>query len=163
MPTKDEKIGTLMSRLAITLILLLTTLSLSTVGIAQNGDRAQLRNTLLSEFERQLIRDYFHSNPDTSNKPYAKKKRGKGKVKGKKSKGLPPGLAKRKKLPPGLAKQLERNGHLPPGLDKRDLPNNLERMLPAPSSGQQRVVVDRDVLLIEEASGLILDILKDAL
>ena len=37
-----------------------------------------------------------------------------------KSKGLPPGLAKRGgNLPPGLQKHLQKNGQLPPGLQKR--------------------------------------------
>ncbi|MEJ1298666.1 MAG: hypothetical protein RPU64_13760 [Candidatus Sedimenticola sp. (ex Thyasira tokunagai)] len=70
---------------------------------------------------------------------------------------------KKKRQALGLAKQLERNGRLPPGLEKRDLPNDLERMLPARSDEYKRVVIDSDVLLIEEATGLILDILKDVL
>lgn len=76
-------------------------------------------------------------------------------------KGMPPGLAKRDSLPPGLAKQLERNGRLPPGLEKRDLPEGLDRLLPPRGHGQERVAVDNDVLLIETATGLILDILRD--
>ena len=39
---------------------------------------------------------------------------------------MPPGLAKKKSLPSGLQKQLEKNGTLPPGLAKRELPYDLE-------------------------------------
>ncbi|MEW7978139.1 MAG: hypothetical protein AB2814_12180 [Candidatus Sedimenticola endophacoides] len=35
-------------------------------------------------------------------------------------------------------------------------------MLPRPASGLERVLVDDDVLLIEQASGLIVDVLRDA-
>ncbi|MES9900203.1 MAG: hypothetical protein ABW148_14445 [Sedimenticola sp.] len=152
-----------MNRAITTLLLLLSTLSLATPVLAQGGSSEQLINTLFSELEQHAIRDYFQASQTTDKKPPTKKKMGKGKSKGKKSKGLPPGLAKREKLPPGLAKQLERNGRLPPGLEKRDLPNDLERMLPARSDEYKRVVVDSDILLIEEATGLILDILKDVL
>lgn len=84
-----------------------------------------------------------------------------------KSKGksgeLPPGLAKRKTLPPGLARHLQRHGTLPPGLQKRTLPEGLEARLPRLPHGQERVIVDNDVVLIEEATGLILDIIEDVI
>ena len=89
-------------------------------------------------------------------------KNSKGKNKGKK-KGLPPGLAKKEQLAPGLQKQLERNGTLPPGLAKRGLPDELDERLGEPAEGTERVIVDRDVVLIEKGTGLILDILKDVL
>lgn len=62
---------------------------------------------------------------------------------------------------PSLAKQLERNGQLPPGLEKRELPSDLSSRLPKRLLRQKRIIVDNDVVLIEEASGLILDVLKD--
>lgn len=75
---------------------------------------------------------------------------------------LPPGLAKRDgDLPPGLQKQLERTGRLPPGLEKRRLPDDLEAALPPLEDGTDRHVVGRDVVLIETATGVILDILRD--
>jgi len=91
---------------------------------------------------------------------------GKGaKDKGKKSKGkkkgLPPGLAKKKSLPPGLQRQLERNGRLPPGLAKRDLPADLQHQLPPAKSGTDRIIAGNDVVLIHEATGVVLDILRD--
>ena len=56
---------------------------------------------------------------------------------------------------------MERNGTLPPGLAKRDLPTDLEAKLPEAEAGRKRVIVDNDVVLIEQATGRILDILKD--
>lgn len=73
-----------------------------------------------------------------------------------KDKGLPPGLAKRDALPPGLAKR----DTLPPGLAKRDLPGDLERKLSRLPKGTRRSQVGDDIVLIEEATGVILDILR---
>lgn len=66
---------------------------------------------------------------------------------------------KHKSLPPGLAKQLHRNGILPPGLRRNYLPPGLSSRLPGLPPGQARVLVGNDVLLIQQATGLILDIL----
>jgi Ni/Co efflux regulator RcnB len=87
-----------------------------------------------------------------------KKSRGRGRGRGK---GLPPGLAKRKKLPPGLARQLERNGRLPPGLRKKSLPGHVEAELPPAKKGTERVIVGKDVVLIDKQSEMILDIIRD--
>lgn len=73
-----------------------------------------------------------------------------------KDRGLPPGLAKRDSLPPGLAKR----DTLPPGLAKRDLPGGLESKLSRLPRGMRRSQVGDDIVLIEEATGLILDILR---
>ncbi len=117
------------------------------------------------ELERQFINRYFGEREsahedDSRNERHYDKKHKKYK-KHKKNKGLPPGLARKKELPPGLARQLERNGKLPPGLEKRSLPGDLHRRLPAPPAGHERVIVDRDVVLIETASGVIRDIIRD--
>ena len=74
---------------------------------------------------------------------------------------MPPGLAKKEKLPPGLAKQLEKNGTLPPGLAKRNLPADLESELPDPVEGLERTIVDNAVVLVEKATGRIIDIIQD--
>ena len=63
-----------------------------------------------------------------------------------KSKGLPPGLAKRGgNLPPGLQKHLQKNGQLPPGLQKRlePLPVDLDRRLPQLPDYWERVVLEK--------------------
>jgi hypothetical protein len=75
---------------------------------------------------------------------------------------LPPAFAGAKPLPPGIAKKLARGGSLPPGIAKRYFPNNLLAQLP-PRPGQDWLVVGTDILLISAATGLILDILHDAL
>jgi hypothetical protein len=76
-------------------------------------------------------------------------------------KGLPPGLAKREQLPPGLQRQLARNGTLPPGLQKKlqPLPRELELRLPRLPDGRRRIVVANNVILLEERTASILDIL----
>ncbi len=121
-----------------------------------------------SEEERKRIRDYFldkilktgKSNQDSEEQGSGKKGRKKAKKNKGKSNKMPPGLAKKESLPPGLAKQLKKNGTLPPGLEKRSLPAGLEGKL-ITRKEHNRVIVDRDVVLIEKATGKILDILKD--
>jgi len=81
-------------------------------------------------------------------------------------KGLPPGLAKRGgNLPPGLQKKLERDGQLPPGLQKRmePLPVDLDRRLPRLPESWERVVVERDVILIDRRTNRILDIIENVI
>ena len=51
-------------------------------------------------------------------------------------------------------------GGLPPGLAKRGLPDELVRMLPARPAGQRFVMVDDRVLLMEQATDVILDMLE---
>ena len=98
--------------------------------------------------ERRMIEEY-----------YRRSKKGK-------SKGLPPGLAKRGgNLPPGLQKHLQKNGQLPPGLQKRlePLPVDLDRRLPQLPDYWERVVLERDVILIDRRSNRILDIIEDVI
>ena len=127
------------------------------------NERERILGTVFSTMEKETILDYYKGRygkhlPDAEEIDRPKKAK---KHKGKKKKGLPPGLAKRKTLPPGLAKQLERNGRLPPGLEKRELPSSLESMLPSVLPGYERTLVDNDVVLIERATGVIMDILRD--
>ncbi|OQX31866.1 MAG: hypothetical protein B0D96_09540 [Candidatus Sedimenticola endophacoides] len=151
------------NRIHIITLTLLALLSGTAPTLAADGQT--LSGQIFSALERQTIRDYYRGRygeePQTRSRPGHKKKD--RHAKGKKHKGLPPGLAKRDRLPPGLEKQLERNGTLPPGLARRTLPEGLEGMLPRPASGLERVLVDDDVLLIEQASGLIVDVLRDVL
>jgi hypothetical protein len=82
------------------------------------------------------------------------------------SKGLPPGLAKRGgQLSPGLQKHLEKNGRLPHGLQKRlePLPKDLEARLPRLPGSWERVILERDVILIDQRSNRILDILENVI
>lgn len=100
--------------------------------------------------ERRAIEDYYRK---TDGKKKAKK-------------GLPPGLAKRGgNLPPGLQKKLERDGQLPPGLQKRmePLPVDLDRRLSRLPENWERVVVERDVILIDRRTNRILDIIENVI
>lgn len=140
------------------LLAALLTLTLGFSAPATASDSGQLLGEIFSQIEKRTIEDYYrgrYGRPAEERGPH-KEKRHKGK-----KQGLPPGLAKRDRLPPGLEKQLQRNGHLPPGLEKRQLPEGLERLLPRRHDGRERVLVGNDVLLIETATGLILDILED--
>jgi hypothetical protein len=79
--------------------------------------------------------------------------------------GLPPGLAKRDRLPPGLEKQLRERGKLPPGLQKKiqPLPIDLERELRVLPTGWRRVVIAGNVILMNEKTDVIYDIIRDAI
>ncbi len=78
---------------------------------------------------------------------------------------LPPGLAKRDHLPPGLEKHLRERGTLPPGLQKRmqPLPIELERQMRRLPSGYRRVVISGDVILMNERTSVVYDIIRDAI
>jgi len=71
------------------------------------------------------------------------------------------GGKKQKGLPPGIAKNLARGKPLPPGIAKKFLPDGLQHALPPPPKGYERIIVDRDVLLVEIATRVIHDILVD--
>lgn len=142
-------------------------------GMTQGGGAA----AVITALEQRLIRDYFkgrgrevlgagHGNEGrggTGGRARAKgkdKAKAKAKAKGKgKAKHAPPGLAKRQRLPPGLA----RRDTLPPGLRGRGLPGDLSSALPRRRPGQEFRVVDDDVVLLELATGRVIDILRDVL
>ncbi|GAB3438751.1 hypothetical protein [Insolitispirillum peregrinum] len=71
---------------------------------------------------------------------------------------LPPGQVKHGRIPPGH--QVVRGGTLPVGYGA-PLPPGLQKRLP-PRPGYERVVVGSDVLLVEIASRVIVDILTGA-
>jgi hypothetical protein len=68
-------------------------------------------------------------------------------------------------LPPGLEKQLVRRGTLPPGLQKKiqPLPPYLEMQLRVLPTGYRRVIIGGNIILMNERTGLIYDILRDIL
>ena len=103
------------------------------------------RPALFLPEERRIIRDYYQSGATA---------------------GLPPGLAKRGgKLPPGLQKQLQKNGTLPPGLQKRlqPIPTDLDRRLPPIPEIWERVIIGRDVILLDRRTNRILDIIENVI
>ena len=65
-------------------------------------------------------------------------------------------------LPPGIAKKVARGGALPPGIAKKMPPGGLLARLPA-RSGQEWRVAGTDLLIVEIATNVIVDVLKDAL
>jgi hypothetical protein len=93
--------------------------------------------------ERRIIEDYYRSSGP--------------------SKGLPPGLKRGGKLPPGLQKHLDKNGTLPPGLQKRlePLPQDLDSRLPGLPEYWERVILERDVILLDRRTNRILDIIEN--
>lgn len=64
-------------------------------------------------------------------------------------------------LPPGIAKNLARGKPLPPGIAKKALPGDLRKRLPG-RQGYDRIIVGNDILLVA-ATGVVVDILRDAL
>jgi len=103
------------------------------------GDDARIK-IVFSDHDRELIHQYY----------------GHGK-----QKQMPPGLAKKERLPPGLQKQIKRNGQLPPGLEGRYLPHDLEHRLEPLPNGYLRVRVGTDIVLMETATRVILDVILD--
>ena len=81
----------------------------------------------------------------------------------KKTKTMPPGLAKKQKLPPGLQKHIAKHGKLPPGLEGRRLPRDLERTLSHLPAGYVRFRVGGDVVLLNEKTRVVLDVIWDVL
>ena len=71
----------------------------------------------------------------------------------------------RDRLPPGLEKQLRRRGTLPPGLQKKvqPVPVGLERQLRVLPTGWRRVVVGGNIILMDEKTSLIYDVVRIAI
>jgi len=89
--------------------------------------------------DRQRIKHYYNS--------------------GRKGKKMPPGLAKKQELPPGLQKHIRKHGELPPGLAGRRLPLDLERNLSRLPEGYVRVKVGGDVVLMNEITRVVFDVI----
>lgn len=64
-------------------------------------------------------------------------------------------------LPPGIRKNLARGKPMPPGIAKK-MPGDLYARLP-PRPGYDYRVVGADVLLVEVATGVIVDLVRDIL
>jgi Ni/Co efflux regulator RcnB len=96
---------------------------------------------VFSDDEIKIIRAYYATNDAAS---------GQGKHK-----------HKHKGLPPGIAKNLKRGKPLPPGIAKQTLPPDLQRQLPAPPHGYERIIVDGKLLLVELGTQIVHDVLMD--
>lgn len=140
---------------------------IKTVGTASGGTENDSESSSENGDDDESEAD---DDDDKGKKKKKDKKKGKGKDKKKdkakgRGDGLPPGLQKqlteKGQLPPGLQKRLQDSGALPPGLQASGLPEELEAELPDLPEGQQRVIVDNDILIIEEVTGRVLDALPD--
>lgn len=123
----------------------------SASGVVNSGGTA-IANTVddvFSEIERRTILRFFGKDIAPQPEP----------SKGKKDKGGQPGFVKHGRLPPGLAKRKT----LPPGLAKKNLPDDLIHQLPPPRPGTERAIVDKAVVLIEQATGKVLDVIAEAI
>lgn len=94
---------------------------------------------VFSDHDRALIRDYYRSS----------------------YRGLPPGLAKKGKVPPGHAMKLYRNQPVPPGLEWRSLPDDLERRLSRLPEGYVRMTVGGDIGIMNVRTRVIFDLIED--
>ena len=154
---------------AMTMLLLFTGVS-SGIAAPKNdpshSTETGIAEAIFTEMERRIICDHYKIPAcGTQTVLGAFPKDHRGKVKGHvgskdKTAMLPPGLAQKGELPPGLERQYQRNGKLPPGLQKRQLPDDLARALPRRHGDYDRVIVGNDVLLIQIATGVILDIME---
>lgn len=100
------------------------------------GVTAGVLGSVLNDDERRIIRNYFGEHPKAA-----------GKV---------------KELPPGIRKKIARGGTMPPGIAKQVLPDGLHRQLPQ-RDGYDYEIVGNDVVLVEDATRVIVDVLRDVL
>lgn len=99
------------------------------------------RSAYFTDGEVSIIRAYYED--------YGQRRAGKGK--------------KAKGLPPGIARNLQRGKALPPGIAKQMLPTGLIALLPPPPRGYERVLLSGKVLLVEVATQVIHDVLEDVI
>ena len=76
-----------------------------------------------------------------------------------KHKKIPPGLAKKQAPPPGLQKHIVKHGELPPGLQGRRLPDELDTTLSPLPGGVIRLKVGVDVVLLDEKTKVVADVI----
>ena len=93
--------------------------------------------------QERFIREWFSKTANTNN--------------------LAPALTKRQTLAPSLQRRLQRHTTLPRGLERRvePLPLALECQLPPISNGMHRVILAGNVILLEDATFRIVDLLRD--
>lgn len=106
--------------------------------------------------QRHIIEDYYRSHRmDYGDDDIYEDRR--GKHKNKKGKHWEKGRGKHRGMPPGLAKK---GGRLPPGLQKRAFPRDLESRLPPPPPNAERVIINNQILLLEIGTHLVLDVIE---
>jgi hypothetical protein len=110
------------------------------VATKQNSPAEQLVIGLITAAERAIIDDYL----------------------GRHHAHLPPEFAGAKPLPPGIQRKIARGGTLPPGIAKRYMPGDLLAQLPK-RPGQEWILAGTDLIIVEVATKVIVDELKDAI
>jgi Ni/Co efflux regulator RcnB len=102
---------------------------------------ARASRAYFNQDRRTIIRSYYAKEPQSSN--------------------CPPGLAKKNNgcLPPGLAKKWRKGETLPGDVVYYDLPGALVEQLGNAPRDARVVQIDSDVLLINTATGMVLDAL----
>ncbi len=115
-------------------------------AVANSAASAQSIEVSFSLKEKQVIANFFAS----SGSDQGGQGKGKKKKKGAGNQGIPPGLA-------------NKGGALPPGIAKKQLPNNLISQLPPAPRGYERVIVDKDILLVHIATQVVHDVLTHML
>jgi hypothetical protein len=108
-----------------------------TSGRVEVRDEQATSEVVLSSRDRTRIQDYYRHHPAPKASPTA-------------ARGDAP--------PPGL----KRHSELPPGLQGRLLPRELETRLTVLPPGYVRLLIGRDVVLIERDTRRVFDILYDA-
>jgi hypothetical protein len=78
-----------------------------------------------------------------------------------KSKELPPGLAKKHESHPGLRNHIRKYRDLPSGIQGKRLPVDLERTLQSIPEGNVRIRVGGDIMLMNERTRYVLDVIFD--
>ncbi len=137
-------------------ILLILTFLFAVSAPPVQAQTTDIIGQVFSAVEKKIIEDFFGEQAADAVSGTKKDKKDKGKKnKNAKNKG------KSGELPPGLQKHLEKYGTLPPGLAKKQLPPGLAKRLGSTRSGLERLIVGDDVVLVEEATGVVYDIIKD--
>jgi hypothetical protein len=108
--------------------------------VTKNSSGNHLVDTLITVAERTIIDRYLDRNRNH----------------------LPPELAGAKPLPPGIARKIARGGTMPPGIAKRYMPGDLLAQLPI-RQGQKWMLAGTDLIIVEIATNVIVDVLKGAL
>ena len=130
-------------------ILLILTFLFAVAAPPVQAQTTDITGRVFSAIEKKIIEDFFGEQAADAVSGTKKNKNKKSKYKGKSG-----------ELPPGLQKHLEKYGTLPPGLAKKPLPPGLANRLGSTRSGLERLIVGDDVVLVEEATGVVLDIIK---
>ena len=140
-------------------ILLILTFLFAVSAPPVQAQTTDIVGQVFSAVEKKIIKDFFGKQAADAILGTKKDKKDK-KDKGKKNKNAK-NKGKSGELPPGLQKHIEKYGTLPPGLQKKQLPPGLAKRLGSTRSGLKRLIVGDDVVLVEEATGIVYDIIKD--